>query len=120
MVAWLEEQHWTVLGTNVAVGRDELDIVAMEPDTPPWLVFLEVRSRSTSRFGAPEESVGAAKLARTYRAAFALLRTGCLPDGTPLPALAWRVDVVAVDMPPRVGSGLREPRMRHLKGVAAP
>jgi putative endonuclease len=119
-VAWLQARQWCVLATNVTVGRDELDIVALEPGTPACLVFIEVRSRSTGRFGAPEESVGTAKLARTYRAAFALLRAGCLPDGTALPGIAWRLDVIAVDMPPLTGSGPREPRIRHLKGVAAP
>jgi putative endonuclease len=120
VAAWLEARQWRILATSVSVGRDELDIVATEPGTPPWLVFIEVRSTSTDRFGAPEESVGAAKLARTYRAAFGLLRLGCLPDGTRLPGTAWRVDLVAVDMPRLVGPGPREPRIRHLKGVAVP
>jgi putative endonuclease len=120
VVAWLQARQWCVLATNVTVGRDELDIVALEPGTPACLVFIEVRSTSTDRFGAPEESVGPAKLARTYRAAFALLRVGRLPDGTRLPGTAWRVDLVAVNMRRLVGSGPREPRIRHMKGVAVP
>jgi len=119
VAGWLEAQHWRILATSVTVGRDELDIVAVEPGTPPCLVFVEVRSHTSSRFGAPEESVGTAKLARTYRAAFALLRLGHLPDGTALPRSGWRVDLVAVDMQPSIGAGMGGPRIRHLRGVAA-
>ena len=91
---------WTRLAASVRVGRDEIDLIALEPTSPPTLVFVEVRSHSTSRFGAPEESVDASKVARTYRAAFALLRDRRLPDGRPLPLLAWRVDLLTVSQPP--------------------
>jgi putative endonuclease len=120
VAARLVAQHWRILASSVTLGRDEIDIVAIEPGAPAWLVFVEVRSRSSSRFGAPEESVGTAKLGRTYRAAFALLRLGHLPDGTALPRLTWRVDLVSVDMQPSIGPSVGGPAVRHLRGVAAP
>ena len=119
VAGWLEAQQWRILATNVTVGRHELDIIAIEPGRPPCLVFLEIRSHTSSRFGAPEESIDAAKLARTYRAAFALLRLGRLPDGSALPRSPWRVDVVAVEMRPSIGPGMGGPGIRHLRGVAA-
>ena len=79
------------------------------------LVFLEVRSARTERFGGPEESVVGRKAARTYRSAFALLRVGMLPDGRPLPALPWRVDLVTLVGDP--SAGRPAPRIRHLRGV---
>lgn len=94
--------------------------MALEPGPVATLVFMEVRSHTTARFGAPEESVIAAKVGRTYRAAFALLRGGCLPDGTPLPRLPWRVDLIAVEMGPAVGTAARQPRIRHLQGLGPP
>ncbi len=120
MARRLQALRWRILATGVSVGRDEIDIVAVEPGAPPCLVFIEVRSHSSSRFGAPEESVGTAKLARTYRAAFALLRLGHLPDGTTLPHAGWRVDLVAVEMRPSIGPGMGGLEIRHLRGVAAP
>jgi putative endonuclease len=120
VAARLVEQQWRILATSVTVGRDEIDIIAVEPGAPARLVFVEVRSHSSSRFGAPEESVGPGKLARTYRAAFALLRAGHLPDGTALPRLQWRVDLVAVEMRPSIGPGIGGPTIRHLRGVAIP
>lgn len=117
VAGWLEAQGWTILATSVTAGRDELDIVAIEPGAVPCLVFVEVRSHTTRRFGSPEESVDSAKLVRTYRAAFALLRLGHLPDGTPLPRSEWRVDLVAVEVGPSIGRGMGGPDIRHLRGV---
>jgi putative endonuclease len=87
---------WTIVARNVRVGRDELDIIAIEPVQRPTLVFVEVRSASGTGFGAPVESVDARKVARLYRAASALVRAGQLPDGEPIPAIEWRVDLVTV------------------------
>ncbi|MBA2570074.1 MAG: YraN family protein [Chloroflexi bacterium] len=109
---------WTVLAAGVRVGRDELDLVAIEPGLPPTLVFVEVRSRSDSRFGAPEETIDSAKLARTYRAAFSLLRERRLPDGRPLPPLRWRVDLVCVDARPPRPEDLTAIEVRHVRGIA--
>lgn len=114
----LLEAGWSILARQVVVGRDEVDLVAVEPGEdagPGSLVFLEVRSARSERFGGPEESVVGRKAMRTYRAAFALLRTGVLPDGRPLPALPWRVDLVTLVGDP--GLVRPAPRLRHLRGV---
>jgi Holliday junction resolvase-like predicted endonuclease len=108
---------WTVLGTNVRIGQDELDLVAVD-GAAACLVFVEVRSNVTGRFGAPEESVVGVKLRRTYRAAWSLLRLGRLPDGTTLPRLAWRVDVLIVEQRPNLASDVGGPTVRHLRAVA--
>jgi putative endonuclease len=100
-----------VIGRNVRVGRHEIDLVAIEPGEPPTLVFVEVRSRSTTGFGMPEESVVGGKATRMYRAAMELLQTGRLPDGSPLPRLPWRVDLVSVALTGMAG------KFRHLRGV---
>jgi len=107
-----------VLATNVVVGRDEIDVVAVDPGPPECLVFVEVRSNVSGRFGAPEESVAGRKLRRTYRAAFTLLHAGTLPGGAALPRLPWRVDVVVVEHRPSLGRDAGGPVVRHLRGVA--
>lgn len=122
----LREAGWRILARQVPVGRDELDIVAVEPHpdgaSGGTLVFVEVRSARDGRFGAPEESVVGRKAARTYRAVLALVRSGTFPDGRAVPRLPWRVDVVAVtglSDPLRDGSAdaLPRVRVRHLRGV---
>ncbi len=93
----LESSGWTVLGRNVRVGRDELDIVAVDPGPPPRLVVAEVRWRAHRSFGLPEETVDRRKRARMLRAALRLVLDGRLPRGEPLPTIPLRFDLVAVE-----------------------
>jgi putative endonuclease len=118
--AHLERLGWRVLGHQLRIGRDEVDLLALDPGPPATLVVVEVRSRSTDRFGPPEASVDRDKILRCYRALAALRRTGTLPDGTPLPRRPWRVDLVAVDLDPTLGPGVGGPRVRHLRSVLPP
>jgi Holliday junction resolvase-like predicted endonuclease len=113
----LRAQGWTILARNVRVARSEVDIIAVESEPTATLVFVEVRSRTVTRYGAPEESVDAAKVERLYRAAWRLVREGSLPDGRPLPRAPMRIDLVTV-----VRDGLDRPWVvcRHLRGLRPP
>jgi putative endonuclease len=101
---------WAILGRHVRVGRGELDLVAIDPGPPASLVVVEVRWRRDRGFGLPEETFDARKRAHLRRAVARLVAVGVLPDGSPLPALPVRVDLVAVE-PPRRPDG--PPRLRH-------
>ncbi|MGH2467847.1 MAG: YraN family protein, partial [Candidatus Limnocylindrales bacterium] len=90
----LTGRGWTLLARNVRVGRDEIDLLAIDPGPPQTLVAVEVRGASSRRFGPPEGRVDGAKARRCYRAAFGLRRVGVLPDGRALPRLPWRVDLL--------------------------
>jgi putative endonuclease len=100
VAARLAAAGWTVLGRNVRLGRDELDLVAVDPGPPRWLVVVEVRGRGRRDFGFAEETLDHRKRRALRRAIAALLEVGRLPDGTPLPPLPLRVDLVAVDRGP--------------------
>jgi putative endonuclease len=93
----LSDAGWTVLARNVHVGRREIDLVAVDPGPPAALVIVEVRWRGGRVFGLPEETVDHRKRARVRAAAYGLLERGSLPDGTPLPALPLRFDLVVVE-----------------------
>ncbi|MGC8633944.1 MAG: YraN family protein [Candidatus Limnocylindrales bacterium] len=114
---YLEGLGWTILGRRVRVGRDEIDLLAVEPGPPACLVVVEVRTRSSGRYGTPEESVDRRKVARLYRAAAGLRAMGALPGGMPLPMRPWRVDLVAVDDGPAIGPGAGGPAIRHLRAL---
>lgn len=47
---FLLEMGWTVLETNWRVGRAEVDLIAKDHD---FLVFVEVKTRSSNTFGHP-------------------------------------------------------------------
>src|SRR6476660_9254159 len=93
----LIEAGWTVLARNVHVGRHELDVVAVDPGPPVALVVVEVRWRAGREFGLPEETVDHRKRARVRAAAYGLLDRGSLPDGSPVPRLPLRFDLVVVE-----------------------
>jgi putative endonuclease len=108
----LEAAGWTVLARNLRLGRDELDLVAVDPGPPRTLVVVEVRRRGRRDFGLAEETLDYRKRAALRRAVGSLLALGALPDGTPLPSLALRVDLVAID-PSRDGTT----SIRHHRGI---
>ena len=105
-------EGWQILARNVRIGRDELDLIGIDPGPPPTLVVVEVRWRGRRDFGLAEESLDHRKRAALRRAIGALIGAGELPDGTRLPRLPMRVDLVAVD--PGPGG---EPSVRHHRGV---
>jgi putative endonuclease len=100
---------WSVLARNVHVGRHELDLVAVDPGPPAALVIVEVRWRASRGFGLPEETVDHRKRAHLRMATYGLRDRGALPDGSPVPRLPVRFDLVVVEPGARGG----EPTVRH-------
>jgi putative endonuclease len=98
----LAADGWVILGRNVHVGRYELDLIAVDPGPPRMLVAVEVRWRAGRAFGLPEETVDARKRIRVRAAAYGLLERGSLPDGSPLPHLPLRFDLIVVEPGDRV------------------
>jgi putative endonuclease len=114
---YLEDSGWIILAANLVVGQGELDLVALDPATPRTIVVVEVRGRRSPRFGAPEESVDRAKLARIQAAAFRLLRSGWREGMGLQGARTLRIDVIAVDLDPATVRIAGRPALRHLRGV---
>jgi putative endonuclease len=104
----LQAAGWTVLGRNVRMGRHELDLVALDPGPPGALVVVEVRWRAGREFGLPEETVDHRKRTRVRAGAYGLLDRGTLPDGSPLPRLPLRFDLVVLEP---------DGRMRHYRAA---
>ena len=98
----LSAAGWSILGRNVHVGRFELDLIAVDPGPPQALVAIEVRWRASRGFGLPEETVDARKRVRVRAAAYGLLDRGALPDGSPLPHLPLRFDLIVVEPGDRI------------------
>ena len=64
---WLRQRNWKILARNWRSRFGELDIIALDPETT--LVFVEVKTRRTDRFGSPEQAVGPRKQTHLRRAA---------------------------------------------------
>ena len=95
---------WTILARNVRLGRDELDLIAMDPGPPPTTVVVEVRWRARRDFGLAEETVDARKRSRLRRAAWRWLEESSAQQ-RPV-----RFDLVVVEPGARVAAPVR---IRH-------
>jgi putative endonuclease len=92
VTAGLERDGWTILGRDVRVGRNELDVIAIDPGPPRAVVIVEVRWRQRRDFGSGEESVDWRKRSRLHRAAFRWLAEHRHAEPLPL-----RFDLVVVE-----------------------
>jgi putative endonuclease len=86
---YLERNGYRIRETNFRCREGEIDIVAQHEDC---LVFVEVRTKTGSGFGTPEESVTAAKQEKLVSVAMSYLQTH-----ENLPS-EWRIDVVAIEV----------------------
>nr|WP_141786576.1 YraN family protein [Ornithinicoccus hortensis] len=101
---YLEDRGYVVVDRNWRCDQGELDIVALHRDT---LVFCEVKTRRSNRYGSPVEAVVPAKAARLRRLALQWLREHDLHRRE------VRIDVLGV-LVQRSGAA----EVEHLRGVA--
>jgi putative endonuclease len=104
----LAEQFLTAAGLEIVdrnwrCTQGEIDLIARDGDA---LVFVEVKTRTSTAFGHPLEAITSVKLARLRRLAAAW----CAEHDAR--ARSIRLDAVAVLAPP---SG--EPIIEHLRGI---
>ena len=84
---FLRGKGYRILLRNVRIGAGEIDLVCRQREI---LVFVEVKTRSSSDYGAPAEAVDAGKRARLIRAAYAYLEELGRDD------VSYRFDIVEV------------------------
>lgn len=88
--AFLEDAGYEILGRNWRCGQGEIDLIAREGAE---LVFVEVKTRTSTAFGHPLEAITVQKLARLRR----LARSWC--QAHPGEYRDIRIDAVAVLAP---------------------
>lgn len=68
---YLKKKGYRLVERNYRTGEGEIDLVMLSPVSvlPFMLVFVEVKTRRTRRFGAAVESVTPVKIARIRQAA---------------------------------------------------
>lgn len=93
---------YTIVARNWRCPVGELDLIVVKENT---LVFVEVRTRRSSRYGSPEESITPAKQAKLIELAQTYLQQ------MPPPHPAWRIDVAGVWL--RSG----QPHINHIENA---
>lgn len=75
---YLQRQRITIVARNyrMASGAGEVDLIGWEGDQ---LVFIEVKSRETDEFGAPDRAIGPQKRTSLIRAAREFARHADVP-----------------------------------------
>jgi putative endonuclease len=68
---YLEQKGLSLLERNYVTPYGEIDLVALDGDR---IVFVEVKCRTTQRYGLPREAVDARKQQRYYNAAMYYLQ----------------------------------------------
>ena len=115
IAAHLAAAGWTLLGRNLRFGRSEVDLLGLDPGPPAALVVVEVRWRASRAFGVAEETFDWRKRGHLRAAVGRLVESGVLPDGSPLPRLPIRIDLLVVEPGDRGGP----PRIRHHRDALA-
>ncbi|MDD4873494.1 MAG: YraN family protein [Dehalococcoidales bacterium] len=86
---YLKKQGFKIIETNYHCPLGEIDIIAQQKDC---LVFIEVRTKTGSGFGSPEESVTRAKKKKMINTAYFYVKEyNCLQYN-------WRIDFIAVEL----------------------
>jgi putative endonuclease len=100
-VAYLESKGYLILDRNYRFMRGELDIVALDD---PFIVFVEVKKRSSDLYGRPEEHITPAQKKKLHEVAGFWLHERRM-EGIPS-----RFDVVAILENPN-----QAPELTHYK-----
>jgi putative endonuclease len=90
-VAYLQKAGYRILAQNYRCLYGEVDIIALDGD---FIVFIEVKSRKSERFGQPQEAVGLEKQKKLSMIALHYLQQKRLENRNA------RFDVVAVKLLP--------------------
>jgi len=86
-VAYLQQKGYRIIDTNVRTLYGEIDLIA---DHRNVLIFVEVKTRSSSAFGLPEKAITQVKREHMLASAQAYLQENTSLDND------WRIDVIAV------------------------
>lgn len=87
-VAFLKEKKYIILALNWRSKHGEIDIICQQDKT---IVFVEVKTRTNTKFGYPEEAVSAHKQKMMIQTADAFLETLHSYE-------AIRYDIIAIRM----------------------
>ena len=91
-IRFLKKNGYKIIERNYVCKMGEMDIIAREKDT---LVFVEVKTRTSTAFGPPQLAVNSAKQMQLSKVALYFLKEKQLEDTNA------RFDVVAILLGPK-------------------
>ena len=103
---FLKKRGYRILQKNFRCREGEIDIIAQKDEC---IVFVEVRTKKSTAFGTPEESVTLAKREKLISLANTYIQDYDKPPQS------WRIDVVAVELTPDD----RVSRLEHIENAVS-
>ena len=100
---YLSENNFKIIIRNYRSGKGEIDIIAEDPEDN-YLVFLEVKTRYSLKYGAPEYAITPAKQKQIKRVAEMYLFENAIREKD------CRFDVITIIMK-------KEPVINHYKNA---
>ena len=97
-VDYLQKHGVVILGKNIFTEYGEIDLLGVKENT---LLFIEVKTSRTRKYGFPEVSVTARKMEHMNKAAQKYIQ-----DHDEL-SQDWRIDVVSIEVDSRNKSEIR-------------
>lgn len=85
----LQQKGYRILARNWRSRHGEIDLIATSDEI---LVVVEVKTRTSSAFGFPEEAVTRAKQRKLIKTGWSYLVAHGISD------VPWRIDVVAIEV----------------------
>jgi putative endonuclease len=104
--AYLADQGYTLLGSNLRTPWGEIDLLA---EMGGMLVFVEVKTRSSRAFGLPEAGVTSSKRAHMLAAVQSYMQSNSHEERD------WRIDVIAIERQKTGG----KPLITHFENALA-
>lgn len=106
---FLEKKGYKIIERNFKKRYEEIDIIAIEDSgKEKTLVFIEVKTRTSSEYGSPLEAISYWKLKSLTKAAqYYKLTHKNLPDG-------MRIDAVSV----KLGYNEEVKEIEHIKNIS--
>lgn len=103
---FLKTFNYHILTTNYRTRQGEIDLVAITPDLT--LAFIEVKTRSNSKFGQAEQAINHKKKQRLIHTALHFLSQSREKHYS-----SWRIDLVAV----KLNSQYQLQEINHYKNI---
>ncbi len=101
--SYLKKLGWKILEKNFRYSKyAEIDIIAKETNT---IVFVEVKTRTTSNFGHPFEAINTKKINNIYKATLSYLQS------TQERYEDYRIDIISI-------LGNPNPKIEHIKNIS--
>lgn len=106
-VKYLIKNGYKIVERNYHFSRyGEIDIIALDKDT---LCFIEVKTRTTEKFGTGFEAVDRIKLSKIFKCTLSYL------SSTKIPYKNYRIDVISILL--TGNRDAKEPEVNHIKNI---